>query len=490
MASYLSTKRRSTILHAATALCLFSLPLFLLPNLAAANPLDVYGIGARGAAMSSAQTASADGPAAIYYNIGALTLSNPGVSFGAFTTFNNAQILLKDRPAGYDVPDIGPSSTALPSSQTRNTRRDTESIAPLHVITLGAVTSLGIDNFRAGLMVALPVADLYTLNTRYPDERERYYSNQLHFELIDKRLQRISLELGAAQRLTDWVSVGIGGTFSPGAAVATNVFLADPTDQANVDINAEVNTTNAWGILAGLLFELPHDISLGISYRGSTEFRIKGANNLQLHGIDTGDEQIQQHIDWVPTYTPASLTLGLAKNFGPTLVTADIRHTRWSDYRDTHNARPEFRDRFSYRLGAEYAYSDKTNLRIGTGLDPSPVPDQTERTNYVDNTRVLGSIGSSRTFTFVNLPFEASWFLQVQYLLQRTTDKNALASGQAYPACKPGEKALCDEIPDDTRDQRTGQPIPEAQGLQTDNPGFPGFTSGGWIGAVGFEIRY
>lgn len=485
MASFCTgTGRR--LAPAAAALCLLLLPqIFTQP--AAANPLDVYGIGARGAAMSSAQTASSQGPAAVYYNIGALTLSEPGVSFGAFTTFNNAQILLKDRPAGFDVPDVGPSSQALPDAQTRNPRRDTESIDPLHVLTIGAVTSLGIDNFRAGLMVALPVADLYTLNTRFPDERERYYSNQLHFELIDKRLHRISLELGAAQRLTDWVSVGIGGTFSPGAAVATNVFLADPTDQSNVDINANVHTTNSWGILAGLLFELPYDISIGLSYRGATEFRIKGANNLQLHGIDTGDEQIAQSIDWVPTSTPSSLSLGLAKNFGDTLVTADARYTRWSDYRDTHNARPEFRDRFSYRLGAEHTYNEKTNLRIGAGIDPSPVPDQTGRTNYVDNTRVLGSIGSSRTFTFANLPFEAAWFLQVQYLVPRTTDKKALEN---YPACKPGEKQLCDEIPDDLRDQRTGQIIPEAQGLQTGNPGFPGFTSGGWIGAVGFEIRY
>ncbi len=465
--------------------------LTFLPISSAANPLDVYGVGARGAAMSSAQTASAEGPAAIYYNLGALTLTEPGVSVGAFTTFNNAQILLKDRPAGYDVPDLGANSTALPSEKTLNKRKDTESIDNLHVITVGATTSLGIDNFRAGLLIALPIADLYAFNTHFPDERERYYSNQLRFELIDKRLHRISIDLGLAHQLTDWVSVGIGGTYSPGASVATNVFLADPTDQANVEINANVTTTNSWGILAGLLFALPADISLGVSYRGATEFRIKGANNLQLHGIDTDDEKIAQNINWVPTYTPSSLSIGLAKVFGSTLVTADARYTRWSDYRDTHNARPEFRDRIAYRLGAEYAYSETANLRIGTGLVPSPIPDQTGRTNYIDNTRLLGSVGSSQKFTFASLPFEASWFLQFQYLLRRTTDKNALVDdlGQ-YPACKPGEKALCDEIPDSTRDQRTGQPIEAAKGLQTDNPGFPGFTSGGWIGAVGFEVRY
>jgi long-chain fatty acid transport protein len=36
-----------------------------------------------------------------------------------------------------------------------------------------------------------------------------------------------------------------------------------------------------------------------------------------------------------------------------------------------------------------------------------------------------------------------------------------------------------DELPDDA--QISGDPVPSAGGLQTNNPGWPGFSSGGWM---------
>jgi hypothetical protein len=36
-----------------------------------------------------------------------------------------------------------------------------------------------------------------------------------------------------------------------------------------------------------------------------------------------------------------------------------------------------------------------------------------------------------------------------------------------------------DELPDDA--QLSGNPVASAPGLQTNNPGWPGFASGGWI---------
>lgn len=452
-----------------------------------AGPFDVYGAGARGAAMGSAQTASAEGPSALSYNPGMLTLSAPGFSIGAFATFNNAQILLKDRPAGYDVPDLGPNSPALAEDQIRRQRRDTESIEPMYALSLGGVTSLGVENFRAGATVLLPTNDLFRMQTHFVDERERYFSNRLHFELIDSRLHRVSIELAIAYLLADWVSFGIGGTYLPGAAVGTQVFVADPTDQSNVDIVADVHTTHNWGLLAGALFFLPGDVQLGLSYRGAVAFGIQGANDLQIRGIDADDDELQQSLNWLPFYSPAMVSFGAARPFGATLLTADLRYTFWSDYRDTQGTRPEFSNRLSYRLGVEYTTAEEGRLRMGLGFEPTPVPDQRGRTNYVDNDRVLLSMGSAHQVRLVGTEVEASWFLQTQYLVRRETRK---ASLEAYARCAPGEQNLCDEVPDDTRNPATGELFPEAQGLQTGNPGFPGFVSGGWIGALGFEVRY
>jgi hypothetical protein len=48
---------------------------------------------------------------------------------------------------------------------------------------------------------------------------------------------------------------------------------------------------------------------------------------------------------------------------------------------------------------------------------------------------------------------------------------------------------VCDEVPDTTVDPVTGKTMAQAQGLQTGNPGFPGFLSFGTILAFGLDLR-
>jgi hypothetical protein len=44
-----------------------------------------------------------------------------------------------------------------------------------------------------------------------------------------------------------------------------------------------------------------------------------------------------------------------------------------------------------------------------------------------------------------------------------------------------------DEFPSSI-DGRTGVPIPQSAGLQTNNPGYPGFSSEGWLFGAGVSI--
>jgi hypothetical protein len=44
-----------------------------------------------------------------------------------------------------------------------------------------------------------------------------------------------------------------------------------------------------------------------------------------------------------------------------------------------------------------------------------------------------------------------------------------------------------DELPDDAVDTR-GQPIQSAAGLQTNNPGWPGFSSSGFLFGAGVNL--
>jgi len=431
-----------------------------------------------------AQTANPTDAWAIYYNIGGLSAAPPGFSVGGFATHNNAQILLQARPAGYDVPDLDGGFSSLPTSREPNARADSDELPAIYALTFSGVTSLGIERLRLGFIALVPTTELLELNTHFVDERERRSSNRLHFEFIDGQTRRFAAEAGVSYRAADWISVGIGGTFLTGAQVGTDVFLADPTDQSSVDINARVSTSNRWGLLAGTTISLPYKIKLGLSYRGPVSFRIQGANELLVAGASDTE---RQSIDWTPKYSPGVLALGTSVTLGDYELAADARWVRWSDYRDTQSQRPEFRDTLAGRLGLEYTSSPDSKLRAGLGFEPSGVPDQTGRTNYVDNSRVLSSFGSSHQLLVAGLGIEWSWFLQFQWLMERRTTKAEL---ETYESCAAGVVSICDEVPDSLVNPQTGLPYPEAQGLQTGNPGFPGFVSGGWIGALGMEVRF
>ena len=454
---------------------------------ASASPFDVYGAGARSTAMGGAQTANAEGASAVYDNVAGLAESDAEIRIGAFATFLDAPILLMDRPDGYDVPDLGARSQALPSDQTARPRSDSDGPRPIYGVHVGAVTDFGDTRTRGGVLVMLPTNGLMDLQTHFPDERERYFSNQLHHEIVGSRIHRPVIEMGVARPLTERISFGVGGSYLPTSVVTTHAYVRDPGDQSDVDLNADVHTGNHWGFVAGLTAKLIDDLKVGLVYRGGVDFRIEGGNQIQVRGLEMSDEESHQEIDWVPLSTPSSLRAGLSWGVGDVELTLDGRYVFWSSHLNTQAEPAGFRDIAEGRAGVEWTSSDDTRLRAGGGFIPSPVPAQTGRTNYVDNSRILGSVGGAHRFELWDRDMEASWFVQFQHLLRRETHKRAMND---YPVCAPGEDALCDEVPDDIIDPGTGQYYPEAQGLQTGNPGFPGFVSGGWLGAVGLELRY
>lgn len=455
---------------------------------AQANPFDVYGSSARSAAMGGAQTANPDGAAAIYDNVAGLADGRPTIQIGAFSTFGDAPIRLNRRPDGYDVPDLGSRSPALPSDQTRRSRRDSESPEPLYGLTAGVVTDFGGTKTRGGVVVMLPTNGLIVQSTHFADERERYFSNQLHHEIIDAGLHRPVIELGVARKLTDRIAFGVGGTYLPGTAVTTEAYVADPADQSDVDLNANIRTGNTWGLLAGVSVELPWEMTAGLAFRQGVAFEMEGNNDVQVRGVSSDPEETRQDLNWVPVFTPSTVRAGLAWAIGKMELTLDGRYTFWSTYLDTQGQDAGFDNNLEGRMGMEWTASKDTRLRAGLGFVPSPVPAQRGRTNYVDNSRLLAAIGGGHGFEFASRTFQTSWYVQFQHLLTRRTDKE---QRETYPVCGEGAgDALCDEVPDDLVDPSTGQPFAQAQGLQTGNPGFPGFVSGGWIGSVGIEVRY
>lgn len=470
-----------------SALLLVTLLLSSVPALA--SPLELLGGDVRSAGLAGGGGAHGYGAGALFHNVASLTRSSPALEFGFSVVQDNSRILLQARPNGYDIPDLDTANTTIPTERTLMPRSDTPEGGSMTLMTLGAVTHLNQERLRLAVLATLPVTGGSGQTTWFVDERERLFSNRLRYELLGDRVRRFDVHLGAAYEVIDNVSIGIGVQFLPSVQTNNDVYLPDVTEQGEIDLALQATQGATWGLHAGLLVQLSERLSVGLAWRDAIRLQLDGKNTLRIRGFDDDPDTypVVQEFSTVPFYSPAMITLSAAWQVGRSTLTADFRQIQWSGYLDRNAERTGFNDVLSPGLGFEYRYSENTRVRGGWTWVPSPVPAQTGRTNYVDNSRLILALGASHDLEVRGYDLEISWFGQLHVLEPRTTTKFIESPP---PVCGPGVTALCDEVPDDLRDPRTGAPIAGAAGLQTGNPGFPGFTSGGWIAAIGVQVRH
>jgi hypothetical protein len=161
-------------------------------------------------------------------------------------------------------------------------------------------------------------------------------------------------------------------------------------------------------------------------------------------------------------------------------VVGSLDYGFWSSYQDRQGQSPGsygpnmgFRNTTSGVLGLRHTYE---NLRVFTDLRyvQSPVPAQIGNSNYVDNSRFGIGVGGD---ILVKL-------LKLRPGLQLFADRFLPRSNQKQDAL------ITDQVPDGSTVSATGAPVVGSQGLQTNNPGYPGFSSKGWLwgGAVTLSI--
>ena len=462
----------------------------LLPMSAVGHPLDLYGAGARGSAMANVGASVASDHAAVYYNPAAMTLREPHMSAGFTPTLDGVRIEMKERPAGYDLPDLGSASAKIPTGARLHPRTDVDDIPNLYGFALGAVGSFDMENLRIGVHVLLPVDRLGRQVSRFPDEREQYFSNRLDFEMIGERSQHQVIMVAIAYRLYPWLSLGAGMSVMPSITTTSQVYIDDPAKQERIELALETDQIGRAAPTAGVLVGPFADLTFAATYRGANFLRMEINNRVQIKGFE-GDQEsfpIDQRSTVIVAYSPDQYTLAASWRRGRLLVAADLLWSIWFNYVNHQGDTPhEFNNTLGVRLGGEYRTSGDVLFRFGAGWEPSPVPPQTGRTNYVDNDRLVASIGAGHDIELLGRKVTLSWYLQVHHLLAQEVDKEQL---QPAPNCAPGVAALCDEIADDTVDRATGRPVAAYQGLQTGNPGFPGWLSYGNLLAFGIELGW
>jgi long-subunit fatty acid transport protein len=456
---------------------------------AGADVLTEIGAGARSTSLAGGGAALVDDYSAVFLAPAAMAFSRPSIGVAFVGGANRLGVRLSQRPRGYDAPDLGASSPMVPYRYRLESRR-----SPAHPpgpvgFAVGASTSLGVEWLRVGALAFVPIAGLGQQYTYFADEREQYFSNTLHHAMYGQKLASQETLIAGAARLARWLSVGAGMRFqiqSSSDALALSPNAADPSVQ-EIDLRTDtgIAVTPVASVAARTLGER---LRFALTFRDESSMRIAGVTQVQVNGFQgTSQYPVYQPMSFVTEFIPRQLVVAAAYRTPRWAASGDAIWSQWSGYRDDHDQPAPFSNTWRWALGGEVRTAGALWVRGGLGYRPTPVPPQTGRTNYVDNDMWIFGLGVAYTFVVASKELELSAFSQLQAAVPRTETKTRLAR---HPGCAPGVTELCDEVADGTRDPLTGGAAVGSAGLQTGNPGFPGYTAGGWISVAGVQVSW
>ncbi len=457
-----------------------------------ASPLDLYGFGSRSIAIGGAATAAADDYSVIFYNPGRMGFVQNSFGVNFLMSFDDVKISLKDRPSGYDVPTdiynalpLDPSvrkmsERYIPTSELRHARSGTGDDPNTYTLNGGIVHDFGLYWFKVGAAFSIPLQSLVHADFHFVDEREQFFSNKLYFQLLNRRASRPSGMLAMAFRPIDWFGFGAAVNIFANIRAKTNMFVPDALDQENMYflVNAEVKYDAA--VLVGVHFEPLSWLGIGLAFRDRSWFQGEINNELQFWNFEIyeGEPVTKQNFDYSYSFSPRVVQGGLRFDFSPVSISTDVAWVMWSEFRPEVNGNDSgFNNIVTARLGVRYSPLTWLDVAIGGGYVPSPVPDQNGRTNYVDNDRVEITTGATFKLPWVE-GLSVDLHAQFLTLIPRSVNKDTDASNP-----------LIDEFPA-ARDIKSDEELVSSQGLQTNNPGFPGYSSSGLVATVGVGLNY
>lgn len=371
---------------------LLAAALALAPGVAAANPADLFGFGARGQAMGGAQVAGANDTSAAYYNPALLARSSD-IRIDIGYQLALPRLTVDGNDLGVDPSRGLAVGLAVPGR------------------LLGAELAVG-----AGLF--LP--DQHITRTR------TLASSAPRFALYDNRPQRLLLSADLAVALPRGVSVGAGIAYmsSTQGTVALDGIVGFPdASSSQLDLAIDVDLKTIRYPHLGVAWDLRPWLTVGVAYRGGFKlvldqtFDVTG--DIGTPGVDplVDDGYLHLRSRAQDLFQPAQLTAGASARLTPALtVDFDLAWHRWSAFENP-AARididldigmfndlvdippqeplpaPHFHDIAVPRLGVEYTRG-RIHYRGGYVYEPSPAPPQRGTTNFIDNDKHTLSIGA------------------------------------------------------------------------------------------------
>jgi len=483
------------------------------PRAFAAPPFELVG-SALGSGGFNARASGSDASSA-YFNPARLSRAAPGLQLGWLVLNDAIQTTLFARQSAMDIPIAALNQfqgrfPSLPTSWLENgcdptmggrcasrllprPRQSEGSSGNTRVYQVfGLVSEVSERWLTLGVYGMMPFDAFMEGHAIFPDEREQFFTNSLHPERYSDRLGAMALSFGASSQLLDWLSLGVGVTLSltnsadAGTYVGNSDMIAETLQLATkikvmtgVAPIMSANITPVEGLDIGLTVHTPQ--KLEVATRFSTFLpngNLQAADRTATLAWEPWKLGLGVQYDFVRAET---------QRFG---AVASATYALWSGYINRQSERPQqgyaWTNTITVAMGLRHVYAGRLTSAIDAMYEPTPIPLQTGRTNYLDNDRY--GIAASLSYLFpvaekISLRFGAQGQLHILPLRSqmKIDPKSPPYAGQSF------SQLVLDEWVDGAKNSRD-EVIQESFGLQTNNPGWPGFSSKGMIVGAGVNV--
>ncbi len=340
-------------------------------------PQNVYAIGsgaysigigdAESVGKGNAFTGEADNPSAVYFNPAGLT-----------------QLKGSQASLGFSVIDIRVTHEQPSGNESQLQRH------PVLVPHLYYTNDLGTDKVTFGVGGNGTFGAGFEWNP--DDTTRRYNATQSEIMPLDNYIS-----MGYA--VTDQLSIGVGANHHQDTLdFEKKIFQSTGLDDADFQLKGE---DKQWGYNLSAVYKLNEQHQFGIKYQSKVEMTYEG--NVTLNGLNSsGNNLAGLFAAGGSSYTtraktkfinPQSITLGYS--YIPTekwRLNADVEWMDWSSMEDLKVEYPDetvqqrrdvlglgneqlnWKETFSYALGAEYQANERLSLRGGYFYRPTPIP--------------------------------------------------------------------------------------------------------------------
>ncbi|NRA35156.1 MAG: hypothetical protein HRU17_17650 [Polyangiaceae bacterium] len=384
------------------------------------------------------------------------------------------------------------------------------------LFSVGLVREIFDEHLVLGFYGLFPMGHFQQARAFFNDEREQFFSNSLHPELYGDRLGSAEISFGMGSQVLPYLSVGVAFSTNVTNTGPTNTFVADESDLSKTQLDLEVNADSPMAPHFAVVYDATERIRFTGTFHSVQKVEISSdASNVLSEGStnETTVEYLFGYLPWSASVGTEYSLLEGGEDDTSVSVTANAQYKHWADYRNRHNEAPleAWSNTIDPTLGVRFGLASwKTHIDLA--YVSSPVPTQVGRTNYVDNDRMSAGFGVSCDFYLLGSLFRAGGQLQVHALPKRTHVKTTppptpteaerslpdgmnladmpLFSSSYEPDYRYSNPQLVvDEIHDAARvNSSSGEPFVGREGLQTNNPGWPGFDSTAWMLGGGLHL--